>query len=203
MDKKLIDGHIIFTSELTAGGWIIDAGCRHFRLEKKLTLLSSFYSHTNFKYLCLDPDPIIIPPKGVIFKPYALMTENGTVNYCGWSTGEGNYIYKDEKPHYATLDIEVQSRTIKSLMAEYGINQFELAKLDVEGAEYDILLSINFAFAKQVAVEFHQCLGHNNHGTHDDYIKKLMNSEFGNFYEIREFYESMPGMFEYNFVLKN
>lgn len=198
-----IDGHIINTELLTEGGWILDAGCRHFKLSKSLNLYSSFHLIERFKFLCLDPDPIIEPPSNVIFLPIALATEEGKANYCGWSTGEGNYIYKNQKPHYATLDIHVQTRTIKSLMEQYSITQFELAKLDIEGSEYDIFLNINFAFAKQIAVEFHQCLGYNQYGTHDQYMQKLMNAQFGQIYRVADWKETQQGLYEYNFQLKS
>jgi FkbM family methyltransferase len=192
---ELIDGHIIDMSLLKKGDWILDAGCRSYNLE---------YTLKGFKYLCIDPDPEVIGIEGVKFENTALMAFDGVTPYCGWSTGEGNYCYKTEAPWYANKDIIVNCATIKTLMDKYKIKQFGLAKIDIEGAEYDVLLSIDFPFAKQIAVEFHQSCGHNQHGTHQEYMDKLMASEFGNLYFISGHYEypSSPGIYEYQFKLK-
>jgi FkbM family methyltransferase len=192
---EIIDGHIIDISQLKKGDWILDAGCRSYNLQDALP---------GFKYLCIDPDPEVTAIKGVKFENTALMTFDGVTPYCGWSTGEGNYCYKTEAPWYADKDIVVNCSTIKTLMAKYKIKQFALAKIDIEGAEYDVLLSVDFPFAKQIAVEFHQSVGHNPYGTHHEYIDKLMESDFGSLYYISQSYEypNCPGIYEYQFKLK-
>jgi FkbM family methyltransferase len=193
---EIIDGHLIDNKLLAKGDWILDAGCIGFGLEYKYK--------KKYQYLCVDPNPTIKPLDYVNFENIALMPFEGEVNYCGWSTGEGNYCYKEEAPWYADLNILVPCSTVRSLMSKYKIEQFGLAKIDIEGGEYDFLLSIDFPFAKQIAVEFHQCVGHNPYGTHDEYITKLMESPFGQIYEIAESYEykHCKGLYEYNFKLK-
>lgn len=193
---ETIDGHIIDMSLLADGDWVLDAGCRDFTLKHELK--------GKYKFLCLDPDKSIVPVGGVKFENLALMPFKGEVNYCGWSTGGGNYIYKDQAPHYAEIDYTVPCDSIKNLMKKYKIKQFGLAKIDIEGGEYDFLLSIDFPFAKQIAVEFHQCIGHNPYGTHDEYITKLMESSFSDFYNIGESYEytHCKGLYEYHFKLR-
>lgn len=191
-----IDGHIIDTSILQDGDWILDAGCRGFNLWMDLC--------GKYKFLCIDPDPKIkgILDEDIIFQNIALMPYDGEVGYCGWSTGEGNYCYKDKAPWYVELDIKVPCRTVKTLMKKYSIDKFGLAKIDIEGAEYDVLLSIDFPFAKQISVEFHQSLGYNHYGTHADYMEKLMKSEFGKYYQVAEFYDyEAQGLSEYLFIL--
>lgn len=205
MESKLIDGHIIYTDLLTEGGWILDAGCRHFKLELKLD--------GNYKFMCLDPDDGVrekvnclqmLLDSEITFTDMALMSYGGMTKYCGWSTGEGNYCYKGEPPHYAETINNVQCTTIAEIMQLYDIKQFELIKLDIEGSEYDVLLSINTPVAKQIAVEFHQSLGHNPYGSHEDYINKLMSSDFGKIYKIADWYEyeTIKGIYEYNFQPK-
>jgi FkbM family methyltransferase len=193
---ELVDGHYIDTESLRPGDHILDAGCRGFSLFGALK--------GDYKFICLDPDPDIVPVPGVEFLQAALLTFNGNAKYCGWSTGEGNYIYKDEAPHYADKDIWVPCTTIDMLMKMYKVDQFGLAKFDIEGSEYELLLSIKWPFARQVAVEFHQACGHNKFGTHEQYINKLMNSTFGKLYEIAHWYEykECPGLYEYLFKLR-
>jgi FkbM family methyltransferase len=193
---EIIDGHLIDLSLLKKNDWILDAGCRGFTLKNELK--------GEYKYLCLDPDPDIKPIDGVYFENVALMIYEGETNYCGWSTGEGNYCYKDEAPHYASKDIKVSTTTILSLMKKYKIKKFGLAKIDIEGGEYDFLLSIDFPFAKQIAVEFHQSVGHNPYGTHEEYLAKLLASPFGEIYYISSCYEykECKGIYEYQFKLK-
>lgn len=193
---EIIDGHIIDAKALKPKEWILDAGCRGFSLKNHLG--------NKFKYLCLDPDNTIVPAKGVKHEQIALTTYDGEIGYCGWSTGEGNYCYKDKAVWYAETDYKVQCKSIKTLMSEYKIKEFGLAKIDIEGGEYDFLLSIDSPFAKQIAVEFHDAQGHNEYGTHQDYITKLMTSKFGELYSIAQWneVEACKGMYEYLFKLK-
>jgi FkbM family methyltransferase len=52
---------------------------------------------------------------------------------------------------------EVPGRTLSSLMAEYGDERIELLKIDIEGAEYDVLPTLDLAAAgvKLFAVQLH------------------------------------------------
>ena len=40
-------------------------------------------------------------------------------------------------------------------MTKYGITKFELIKVDIEGAEYELLQSWDWSISKQFSVEFH------------------------------------------------
>lgn len=199
-----IDGHIIDLNLLKEGDWVLDAGCRGFSLWGSLG--------QKYNFICLDPDKTITPPATELFhstsefhfENAALMPSSGTANYCGWSTGEGNYCYKDKAPHYADIDYQVPAVSIADLMQQYRVDQFGLIKIDIEGGEYDLLLSIDSPVARQICAEFHQVCGHNPYGTHQQYIDKLMDSAFGQIYKINEFYEyeAIKGMYEYSFILK-
>ncbi len=199
-----VDGHLIKEELLKEGDWVLDAGARGFTLQAALG--------DKYNYLCLDPDKDIehpyssnpLLPNVIIYLKQALMPVNGQYNYCGWSYGDGNYIYKDNPPAHAETKYSVQGVSARCLMDIYGINQFGLAKIDCEGSEYDILLSIKFPFAKMICCEFHQCLGFNPYGSHDDYMHKLLSSSFGEIYKVEEWYEypNIKGMYEYLFVLK-
>lgn len=193
---EFIDGHFIDKELLQPGDFILDAGCRGFTLKEKLG--------ADYKFICMDPDPDIEPVEGVIFLRAALMTFNGTTPYCGWSTGEGNFCYEKKAPWYADKDIMVDCMNLDTLMVTRGVKQFGLAKLDVEGAEYDLLLDVKMPFARQIAVEFHQACGYNRYGMHEEYMKKLEQSEFGQIYEVANWYEytECPGIYEYLFKLR-
>ncbi len=176
-----VDGHIINEAALVDGGWVLDIGCRGMTLYSELG--------KSYRYICLDPDPALsynLP--NAIFLNYALSPQEGRSKYCGWSDGSGNHLYVGNKPVHATVDVEVDCITIDKLMQFYKVDQFELIKLDCEGSEYDLLLGIDSSVAKQIAVEFHQCVGHNKYGSHQQYIDKLMTSPFGNHYKIADFY---------------
>lgn len=191
-----IDGHIIDKSLLTKGGLILDAGCRGFTLHGSLG--------DDYEYICFDPDDTITRPDKLNINLHylAITAHGGPAKYCGWSTGEGNIIYTGNAPNYAEFDKVVASITIPVLFAMYG--KFDLIKLDIEGSEYDVLLGIDFAPAKQISCEFHQSLGYNKYGSHQDYILLLMSTEFGKHYYIADCYEypNLPGMYEYLFIAK-
>ena len=60
--------------------------------------------------------------------------------------------------------IQVQSRTLSQLIREQGVNQIDLLKMDIEGGEYEVLLSTPPAVLRnirRIALEYHgDCAPH-------------------------------------------
>ena len=101
-----------------------------------------------------------IQTEQLIIKNYALFNEDGiTVKFfppknpehvshsiSNWQKGETN----------SNKSIEVETITVKKIMEDHKINELELIKLDIEGAENQVLpnLITNKIFPNQILVEF-------------------------------------------------
>lgn len=83
--------------------------------------------------------------------------------------GEGSF-FLDENPEGSSIILDsskytedqrkvpVKFRSLRSLVAEFDINEIGLLKLDIEGAEYDVIRLIDDDLARrihQITVEFH------------------------------------------------
>lgn len=191
-----IDDHIIREDLLKVGDWVLDAGCLNFGLHKELGEKQCL--------ICIDPNKDIVAPPNVRMIRAALGAGRGVAYYYSWGNGEGNHIAgTGTTPYWATDKYEVQVYDIQSIMDMFHVKQFGLIKLDIEGSEYDVLLGIDQPIARQIAVEFHQQLGHNKYGTHEEYMDKLMASPFGRLYEIAEWERRADyELYEYLFLLK-
>jgi len=64
-------------------------------------------------------------------------------------------------PNPKTLPIKVQLRSLVSIMHELNHSHIDLLKMDIEGAEYDVLNSARqiLSLIKQICVEFHPAKG--------------------------------------------
>jgi FkbM family methyltransferase len=107
--------------------------------------------------ICVEPNPALCAmwsgPNGVINA--AISASNGETGFFISANSEGSSIYE----HGATEEsISVHTLTLESLMQQVGIAQADLVKLDVEGAEIEVLMQVSDATLKrlrQVTVEFH------------------------------------------------
>ena len=151
---KTISEHTIDETIIDRNGWILDLGCINFTFAQEIKPYCD-------NILCVDPNPKILDdeiPKNVIYERIAITHQENVKT-------QTFYIYNDKNGHSllhpprdwcileGTIDIPVS--TIKDLMAKYKIEQFELVKFDIEGAEYDILRNLDWSIAKQYSVEFH------------------------------------------------
>ena len=151
------DGHSFDDALLTPGGWALDVGCRGFGFANKM-------AEMGLNVIALDPDRDLVyaGPHGdlIRFRRLALVGDRDMKKsmYAGWSNGEANHL-ADSRPAHASEYYEVPCISLPHIMAREQIDQFEIIKLDCEGAEYDILQNMPWRCAKQLSVEFHDFLG--------------------------------------------
>jgi FkbM family methyltransferase len=89
------------------------------------------------------------------FRPYALWSSDTTLPF---------YVPADERHVSHSLvnlgrteqSIEVRCRSVQSLMRELGHDRVDLLKLDIEGAEYEVLGSLGDGRPRIVCVELHR-----------------------------------------------
>jgi len=153
---EFIGEHLVESSLLSPGGWILDVGSRDGEL-------SQHFAANGFKVLALDPDPTLPALAGpnIFFEQVALVPSR-----CGSPVDFAHCTTEILSSHVLGLGInlntdiiymKVPAASMDALMAKYNIGIFEFAKFDCEGCE--CVLAEQGAFAKQITVEFHPHLG--------------------------------------------
>lgn len=170
MKTITIDGHT-FSPDHLSDGWIIDAGCRSFNFSYQALISQPVYAIDieNFDkpaYPHLDNE--------FIFKHAALSHERGITNAYYFGNGTANFLeglngVPENSPERPCETRQVHRITLGDIYAEIGTD-IDLLKMDIEGAEYEILLNMEH-IPRQITVEFHQ---HTNKALHDKYIEQVL-----------------------------
>jgi FkbM family methyltransferase len=167
---KKIHGHSIEETLLEPGGWVLDLGCRDFVFSKKLLSYG-------MRIIAVDPlrgmkaSRYCLGNNGFYFLNKACVGVKNldALMYFEYKDGGANSLYNKTGVH-----MEVQGKsvdfiasypvdliTIREIMDLFNVVQFDVIKMDIEGAEYDILLNFPTRCTKQLTVEFHDWLGLN------------------------------------------
>jgi FkbM family methyltransferase len=134
----------------------------------ELSLIRSFGLPTLFAF---DPTPSSIKwlsrqsvPEGFRLLPYAIADYDGTAKFFPHDNPDFIAHSLISRPQTAAQAVEVQVRTLPSVMRELGHDHIDLLKLDIEGAEYDVIENLTRAKidVRQLLVEFH------HHDRHTD-----------------------------------
>lgn len=136
-------GHSVDVSRLLpAPAKVLDAGCRDFEFANAMTTMFGA------KVLTLDADASVRPDIHA-----ALVGDNCPSRAWYVAAEEAGRIVFEEN---LTLQ-EVPTITIRDLVRKHGT--FDLVKMDIEGSEYDVLLTWPGPVAGQISVEFHEPTG--------------------------------------------
>lgn len=169
---KTIDGHT-FDETLLRDGWVLDVGCRGWAFGYGVR--NMFYDPKEKNpVLALDIENFIDIPEGIQFKQAALTHFTGETECYLFGNGTGNFIkgvnqepgHSEDRP---VQKITVPCITLRDIYKEIGTD-IDLLKLDIEGAEYEILENLE-PIPKQITVEFHE---HCHTEKHNLYIDKIM-----------------------------
>lgn len=195
-----------------ACGWTIcpdgiDAGSvvYSFGLGTDITFDVDMVEKFGTKVYGFDPTPgsikfckALCPPKGFILCEYGIGATNGMVtffppdnpNFISHTMVEGNY--KKNKP------IEVPVYRLGTIMRMLGHDHVDILKLDVEGAEYDVVEDAmrSGIYPGQILIEFHHRFKNIGVGKTKECIARLR----GNGYRL--FNVSGSGE-EYSFIRRN
>lgn len=156
---------------ITSGGWALDLGCNDFIIVRHLLSLG-------LKVIGMDPIRNIGVPQDLASNPNFIYLQKACVGiktsetqtyyeYDAWGANsiynKPEMLHRPENAGHANNPLktsyEVELVTISELMATYNIDQFELIKIDTEGAEYEILENLPKKCTKQLSVEYHDFLG--------------------------------------------
>ena len=160
-----IGDHTIDVDRL-AGGFVLDAGCRNFYFAQHLNMMGC-------NVIAVDADPTVEAPKDFkgVFANVALATEGGERNFLMHDNPEARHLVRDGVFSFPTA--KVQAVTLADVMAFYKIEHWDVVKLDIEGAEYEILQTWQGPIATQISVEFHEHCAPRPPEVYDGILKHL------------------------------
>lgn len=125
--------------ELIHYGKVLDAGCRGFEFAKAL-------KEFKCKVFCLDADKLEEDSYSMV----ALSDFIGTGYLVISDDKQATRLQKQPKTDY-----EIRCVTLKEISVYFEIEFWDLIKLDIEGSEYEVIMSMEKAWAKQLSIEFH------------------------------------------------
>lgn len=120
--------------ELPAKGVYVDCGCYQPLLCSNTASLRAM----GWTGIAIDANPALAP----------LWKDTGAAFVCA-AIGDGSpikFAVNEEKPAWSKSGSgeEIPTRTLESIMEEYGIGKIDLLSIDLEGMEYDALRTLNF-----------------------------------------------------------
>lgn len=149
MNLEIVDNHTVIVDRLT-GGPVLDAGARGFRFSK-------WFAERGHKVYALDPAPDVENPRipNVNFFRSGLVGTNmpGDWSLVELPDKEASYLKRGAAPKY------IPTTDVPGIMSFCRIEHFDLIKLNVEGAEYDVLSTLEGPVATQIVVSFHEHTG--------------------------------------------
>lgn len=159
-----VSPNFVYQPQLNHDSIVIDAGCGY---EADFSLY--MIKHHGVKAYGVDPTlkhrkalkVLEDKYKGhFVHLPFAISVVEGTLTFHESRVNESGSILEDHinVRQDETISYEVKAVNIKSLIDHIGTDQIDILKLDLEGAEYDLLNAINeedVLRCKQIFVEFH------------------------------------------------
>ena len=120
------------------------------------------------RYIGVEPQPVIYEclantfrdlRSGYVASPY-VVTNRETVKFASWFS----YASVGEKPEGY---IEVPTMSWEKFLQHYGIDKIDLFKMNIEGAEKEIIQDISdFSMIKRFVISCHDFRANNNEGEH-------------------------------------
>ena len=143
----VIDNHSVALEYLRKGP-VLDAGSRGF-------VFSKFFAERGHKVVALDPGEDGFIPTGVSFLPVALMAQTMDGRLVLTQDKEARYVI----PEWKSADDQtarIKCLDIRAIMRDQSIDEWDLVKLNIEGAEFDVLSNWHPGVARQIVVSFHE-----------------------------------------------
>jgi FkbM family methyltransferase len=197
--------HSVRTDILTPGGWVIDFGCGvDFNFSKKMVEMG-------MKVISVDPNPRITSTPNIdnLFYERMALVVDDTIESIDLDifndTDAASTIKTNNDIGFVSKQntISVEATTIKKLMDKYQIEKLDVLKLDIEGAEYSVLMSIDSEIANQISIEFHDFRGMNPNYPNNELYYDQLKEKLGNMYSFvkheKEQHRGIPGHLGLNY----
>lgn len=157
------------------GGWTIVAeGLRHesivysFGIGDDISFDLSMIGRFGLQVHGFDPTPHVAEwisgqsvPDEFHFHPYGLGLRDGNVSFFTPVAGKGNYSTRGDHSFVSGTKVSLDVKTLDTIVASLRTPSIAILKIDIEGAEYDILPAIveSSVPIEQVLIEFHHRAG--------------------------------------------
>jgi FkbM family methyltransferase len=155
-----IAGHTTFRPAIRPSPVILDVGAN------RGAFTAAFRGRFGGEAIFVEANPALAAdleptPKGRVLN-YAVASTNGPTAFNIARNDEGSSLLSlpDSSPFDCTVDrtMTVEGRTLDAILTEVGEPSIDVLKMDIEGAELDILADLTESVARRVAqltVEFH------------------------------------------------
>lgn len=159
-----IPPNFIFFPELSKHSTVIDVGCGY-EADFSIAMIERYGAKTFAVDPTLKHRSALIKLRGKYkgrfeHLPFCISASDGALVFFESKTNESGSIMQDHHNRIRdeTKSYEVTSMTLRSLLKHIGLDSVDILKLDIEGAEYDLLGKINIVDIcpfRQIFVEFH------------------------------------------------
>ena len=172
--------HTIEETIINKTGYVLDLGCVNFSFSKDLLNYCD-------NVICVDPNTNIKNiPQGLIYENAALVHDDKKeITFYIYNDIQGYSILNPNNDCCRLVNsITVKALNIKDIMDKYNIKQFELIKFDIEGAEYEILNTMDWTISKQYSIEFHDFRNMNPYSPDNEKFYEELRNKTNNYIDI-------------------
>jgi FkbM family methyltransferase len=177
--ERIIKEHTFFDDLFRDEIVVIDLGaCRGefineineiYKIKKAILIEASPTNHAT----------LIQKPNYVIYNNLISNTDDVEVSFYedNNSPYNGSYMFN----YFNGVEHKIKTKTLKSLMVENKIDYIDILKVDIEGAEYDVMPSISdeiYSKIGQITIEFHDFIDNSLKEKTQNIIDKLHNLGF-------------------------
>jgi FkbM family methyltransferase len=115
-----------------------------------------------------DPSPPVADwistqdlPANYTFHPYGLAPKDGEISFFAPSPQSGMFSTSKQHRYVSNTEVKLPVQSLSTTVASLGSPTIDILKIDVEGAEYDLIPSIIQCPVpiKQLMIEFHHRIG--------------------------------------------
>jgi Methyltransferase FkbM domain len=97
----------------------------------------------------------------MIFHPYGLGVVDGDVSFLSPTAGSGMFSVSGNHQNVTSVETKLNVKTLPEIVASLGSPRIDILKMDIEGAEYDLLQPLIQCPVpiRQLLIEFHHRIG--------------------------------------------